>query len=360
MSAARSVALSLGVAVVLSASASVADTASVADQMTAAAVTLRDSLSGDDLDDASYAFDDDERFDLRLAPFFLEGLELADMNEASAARLGDLLEASMGPVGRKKADAIRHLEDEVVRMEDENAWHIALVARITGVRGDDAYFFSLYGDPASGDRWGYRFDGHHLSANFTVVGDDVSPTPLFLGAQPREIPEDGLGPAGLRVLADEEDTARALYQSLDADQRAQATLPLELDRDLFIGSGDRVDPAAPVGIAGADLLAEQAKLLDALLEAYLQNVAGPVAARERARIDAAGRDEIRFAWAGSTTPGEEIYYRLQGPTLLIEFDNTVDDADHIHALWRDPSGDFGRDLLRQHHEAAHASQASKE
>ncbi len=202
----------------------VPSTGPVAKEMTAAATSLLESLPSADRDEASYPFDDGERFDLRLAPFFLDGMELADMNEPAASRLGDLLEASLGPVGRQKADAIRALEDEVVRMEEENAWHIALFARIAGVRGEGAYFLSTYGDPSADDRWGYRFDGHHLSVNFTVVGDDVSSTPLFLGAQPREIPEGGLGPAGLRVLAEEEDTARALYESLDSEQRVTATL----------------------------------------------------------------------------------------------------------------------------------------
>lgn len=192
--------------------------------------------------------------------------------------------------------------------------------------------------------------------NMTIVGDDVSATPFFLGAQPRTIPEGGVGgPVGLRVLAEEEDRARALYESLDASQRTRATLERKLGRGLFVGDGERVASDLPrVGIPAADLTAEQRELLDALLETYLQNVADPVAARERDEIDAAGRDAIHFAWAGPTTPGEQIYYRIHGPTLLIEFDDTVG-GEHIHALWRDPGGDFGDDLLGQHYEAAHGS-----
>ena len=321
-------------------------------EISSAADALHDSLSADQAREATYEFDDEERFDLRLAPFFLDGLALADMNEASKAHVGALLEASLGPVGRKKADQIRALEDEVLRQEEGTL--LGWFAGLAGVRGDEAYFLSLYGDPAGTTPWGYRWDGHHLSVNFTVVGDRVSPTPLFLGAQPRTIPPGGIGPEGLRVLAAEEDTARALYEALDEGQRAIATLPLETGRGAFLG-GDRIDPdQPPKGIAAAELSAEQRELLDAVLEAYLQNVAPSIAARERARIDAAGREALHFAWAGSTTPGAEIYYRLHGPTVLIEFDNTVDDAEHIHTLWRDPSGDFGADLLRHHHDVAHA------
>ncbi len=321
-------------------------------EISSAAGALHDSLPADQAREAAYDFDDEERFDLRLAPFFLEGLALAQMNETSKARVGDLLEASLGPVGRKKADQIRGLEDEVLRQEEGTL--LGWFAGLAGIRGDEAYFLSLYGDPAGTDPWGYRFDGHHLSINFTVVGDHVSPTPLFLGAQPRAIPAGGIGPAGLRVLAAEEDAARALYEALDERQRATATLPLQIGRGAFLG-GDRIDPDdAPKGIAASGLTSEQRVLLDAVLEAYLQNVAPSIAARERARIDAAGREALHFAWAGSTTPGAEVYYRLHGPTVLIEFDNTVDDAEHIHTLWRDPSGDFGADLLRSHHDAAHA------
>lgn len=326
----------------------------VAGAMASMASALRASLPAADREDASYAFEDSERFDLRLAPFGLEGLEMERMSPTTKEHLGGLLEASLGPVGRRKADEIRALEPEVVRQEP---WYMRAFTGLLGIRGAEAYFLSFFGRPEEPGPWGYRFDGHHLSANMTVVGDHVSATPLFLGAQPREVPEGGIGPVGRRVLAEEEDRARALYVSLDETQHAKATVDLEEGRGLFVGGdGERVDPdLPPIGVAVAELTAAQSDLVDQLLEVYFGNVAEPIAARERARADAAGRAGIHFAWAGSTTPGEEIYYRLHGPTLLIEFDNTVDDANHIHTLWRDPSGDFGRDLLRDHHAAAHAN-----
>lgn len=342
-------------------SSAFAEDGSVGERITVAAQGLRRSLSADALESADYPFDDAERLDLRLAPFLLDGVSLRDMSPAAASGVGELLEASLGPRGHEKAEEIRALEGEVVRIEREEAYFTYLFAEMAGIRGRDLYFLTFYGDPAAASPWGYRFDGHHLSVNFTVVGDDVSPTPLFLGAQPREVPPGGALAAGLRVLAEEEDTARALYESLDEEQRARATLPLELGRDLFVGSGDRVDPdLPPVGIPRSRLSSEQKALMDAILEAYLGNVAAPAADRERERIDAAGRDALHFAWAGPTTPGEMIYYRLHGPTVLIEFDNTVDDAEHIHTLWRDPSGDFGADLLRRHHRASHATATAKE
>ncbi|MDG2008279.1 MAG: DUF3500 domain-containing protein [Candidatus Binatia bacterium] len=318
--------------------------------MTSAAKTLQESLPTDQREQASYKFADTERYDLRLAPFLLEGLEMADMSDPSQAKLTELLSASLGTTGLRKADEVRALEAEVKRQE---AWYRTVAIGLFGEGGDKAYFLSLYGDPVHDQPWGYRFDGHHLSLNFTTLEGGVSPTPFFLGAEPRSIPQGGVGgPVGLRVLADEEDRARELYESLDDLQREKATLALQLDRGLFVGSGERVDPNLPrVGIAGADLGDAQKKRLMALLETYFGNVAPGLAAREKARLEAAGIDSVHFSWAGSTTPGAEMYYRVHGPTVLIEFDNTTGDGEHIHTLWRDPTRDFGRDLLRQHYES---------
>ena len=332
-----------------------AETEAMARAMTSAARNLQESLPAEQREQASYKFADPERFDLRLAPFLLEGLEMADMSAPSQARLTDLLAASLGTTGLRKANEVRALEDEVLRQE---AWYRKIAIGLFGDAGDKAYFLSIYGQPAMNQPWGYRFDGHHLSLNFTTATGAVSPTPFFLGAEPRTIPEDGIGgPVGLRVLADEEDRARELYESLDGTEREKATLELQLDRGLFVGSGERVDPnLSPVGIAGADLNEDQKKRLMDLVETYFGNVAPALAASQKARLEAAGIDSLHFAWAGSTTPGAEIYYRVHGPTVLIEFDNTMDDAEHIHTLWRDPTQDFGRDLLRDHYASDHHKQ----
>ena len=318
--------------------------------MTSAAKTLQASLPAEQREQASYKFEDPERYDLRLAPFLLEGLEMADMSDPSQAKLNELLAASLGTTGLRKADEVRALEAEVKRQE---AWYRKIAIGLFGDGGDKAYFLSIYGEPSADNPWGYRFDGHHLSLNFTTLEGGVSPTPFFLGAEPRSIPQGGVGgPVGLRVLADEEDRARELYESLDDAQREKATLALQPARGLFVGSGERVDPdLSPAGIAAADLNEDQKRRLMVLLETYFGNVAPALAARERARLEAARIDSIHFAWAGATTPGAEIYYRVHGPTVLIEFDNTMDDGEHIHTLWRDPTRDFGRDLLRQHYES---------
>jgi hypothetical protein len=320
----------------------------MAAEMGRAGAALAGSLAAEDQSAVFHSFDDEERFDLRLAPFFLDGVAVEDFGPPTRENLEALLRASLGPVGARRVEEIRALEDEILARQREAGWLRDTFARLAGVWGRDVYYLTLYGEPSSPAPWGYRFDGHHVSLNFTVVGERVSGTPLFLGAEPRE------NAAGVQVLGRQEDLARALYLSLDSSLRARATLPFGGDRGLFVGEGERIETSGePVGIARAELGSAQQALFDDLLESYFENVAAPIAARERARVAEAGRDRVHFAWAGDAEPGRPMYYRLQGPTLLIEFDNTEEDADHIHTLWRDGEGDFGRDLLSRHHAQHH-------
>ncbi len=338
--------------------AAVALRAAPADELSRAVAAWVASLDAGQRDAALYAFDDDERFDLRLAPFGLEGLRRDAMSEAQWQAWLDALGTTLSADGRRKVETIIGLEREV-RRRDRDSWLGTLFGRF--VHGEERYFASVYGAPGDGAPWGLRFDGHHVSLDWTAAGGDVpSVTPLFLGGEPREVPPDGEWP-GLRVLAAEEDAGIALWSALDAEQRAAAELPFEpasglgsATRPLFVGEGARVERPEPRGIARAALDAEQRGMLDALVDVYYANFAVPVVAERRAAIDAAGRDAIHFAWAGSLLPGEPGYYRVQGPTFLIEFDNTTEAADHVHAILREFDGDFGRDRLAEHYAAEHA------
>ena len=259
--------------------------------------------------------------------------------------------------GRRKVETIMSLEREVRELDRESL----LGGWLGGFfRGEHRYFASLYGAPVAGEPWGLRFDGHHVSLNWTVPrAGAVSVTPLFLGGQPREVPA-GLERAGLRVLSEEEDRGFALWSALRSEQRTAAQIEFEsasgfgaMRRPLFLGEGPQVSPPAPRGIARADLDPAQQAALDALIESYYGNFSDAIAAEGLAAIDAAGRDAIHFAWAGSLRPGEPGYYRVSGPTFLIEFDNTAETADHVHAILREFAGDFGRDLLALHYEREH-------
>ena len=170
--------------------------------------------------------------------------------------------------------------------------------------------------------------------------------PAFAGANPAEVRE---GPhQGLRVLGQREDAGRALVQSLDADQLEQAMIAAEAPRDIVTGAESDIDPLSPEGIAVSALSEDQRGLLIDLVDVYLGMMSEGLASERGRRIGAAGIDEITFGWAGGLEAGQPHYYRVQGPTFLIEYDNTQNGANHIHSVWRDFDGDFGRDLLREH------------
>lgn len=310
---------------------------------------------------ALYDFGDAERFDLHLAPLFLEGLRGDRMDEARWQGVRSLLAAGLSDAGLAKVETVMGLEVEVERRDREVG---GLRSLLRFIRDPRRYYVALFGVPREDAPFGVRVEGHHLSLNWTVVpGGEVSVTPFFLGSEPRELPFGSLR-AGLRALPEEEDQARALYRSLTPAQRERATLPLTLarrflgaERPLFVGEGRQVAPPTPVGVARADLDPAQRDALDALIHLYLATFAAPIAEARWAAIRAAGLDPIRFAWAGSEAPDQPSYYRVQGPGFLIEFDDTVPEADHVHAIYREFEGDFGRDLLREHYARAHVGSA---
>jgi hypothetical protein len=219
------------------------------------------------------------------------------------------------------------------------------------VRDPELYYFSIFGTPSPAAPWGFRAEGHHLSLNFTLVRDTLIATaPAFFGANPAEVRSGAR--QGLRALADEEDIGREVVLALDERQRARALISAAAPRDIVTGNAARVEPLSPIGIRVTELRPEQAAILVRLLEVYLGRMAEPLAARRRAALEGTDFAEVAFAWAGSTRPGEAHYYRIQGPSFLVEYDNTQNDVNHIHTVWRDFDGDFGRDLLREHYRSA--------
>src|SRR5204863_388249 len=165
------------------------------------------------------------------------------------------------------------------------------------------------------------------------------PTETF----PREGPKKGL-----RILGPEEDAARALLQSLDASQRTKAILDAKAPNDMLTVAKVDISPLSPTGLAAEAMTAAQRDLLMKLIDVYTGYMAPDIAADREARLRKAGVEKIGFAWAGETERGKKHYYRIQGPTFLVEYDNTQNDGNHIHSVWRDFDGDFGRDLLREH------------
>lgn len=337
--------LSLASAVVVpSAGADAIGSTTLVTQMAEAAQTLLASLTEEQRAKALFLFDDTERFDWHYVPRGRSGLPLKVMNEDQRRLAHRFLEAGLSKEGYWKAASIMELERVLREIETWN-W-----------LGRDPvnYYFSFFGQPSETGTWGWRVEGHHLSLNMTVVaGRLLADAPRFLGANPAEVSSGAL--AGMRVLRNEEDLARALARSLDDRQRSQAIFKDGAFRDIVTGSSTAVEPMQPEGIRAADLTKLQRERLMALIEVYASAMPEDIARPRMKRVQAAGVDNLYFGWAGSLAPGEPHYYRIQGPDFLIEYDNVQNEANHIHTVWRDFDGDFGRDLLRDHYRKAHAS-----
>jgi hypothetical protein len=274
-----------------------------------------------------------------------KGLTLNEMTDAQRKLAYALLQSGLSQRGYLTATQVIELETTLKAIEDQRAGQPQSGNRL--VRDPGRYFVSVFGTPAARGRWGWRVEGHHVSLHFTVIdGAVVASTPSFFGSNPAEV---RTGPrAGLRVLAPEEDAARALLLALDTKQRATAVIAQAAPEDILTVNKSLVDPLAPGGLSAADMTTEQRKLLMTVIDAYASLMAPDLAAARLAAIRKSGIDKVGFAWAGEAERGKKHYYRVQGPTFLIEYDNTQDDANHIHSVWRDFAGDFGRDVLREH------------
>ena len=217
------------------------------------------------------------------------------------------------------------------------------------IRDPGLYYFSVFGEPSTKTAWGWRVEGHHVSFRFAVDGAKmtVATTPNFLGANPARVP-DGAPNPGLRALALQEDTARALMQSMTPAQCSVALVSGTPIGDVGSGTRLKVDPANPLGIPAAEMTPAQRDLLMKLLESYTNVMAADIAADRVNKIKAAGIEKITFAWSGSSEPRQPYFYQVQGPTFVLEHNNTQNNANHIHSVWRDYNGDFGRDLLAEH------------
>ena len=313
------------------------DAATPTDAMAAAAKTFLAGLDGDARGKAQFAFDAEERFNWFFVPRPRAGLPLKAMSAPQQRTALDLLRAGLSEKGYTKAEAIRALEPILAEIENNP------------VRRDpELYYVTIFGEPSPTGTWGWRFEGHHISLNWTIVrGSSIASTPQFFGSNPAEVRS---GPRrGFRALAAEEDLARALLGSFTEGQRAQAVISTAAPDDILTTNTRKAAIQEDRGIAFRDLSQEQRGLLLAIIEEYAGAQPKAVAEQRLERLRGAGLDAVRFAWMGGLNRGERHYYRLQGPTFLIEYDNTQNDANHIHAVWRDFNGDFGIDLLEEHY-----------
>lgn len=262
-------------------------------------------------------------------------------------RLADaLLAAGLSQAGFAKVMAVQTLE-EILRLLEKDT---------TGNRDIDKYYYSIFGTPSLEGTWGFRVEGHHVSLNFTFKeGRLISASPTFLGANPHRVLAGQY--QGMRVLAEEEDLARALVRSLDARQLGKAVVAEVAYPDVLTKADSRARlEGQPSGLPASDMTAAQLDRLMVLIREYANNLPGEVAERRMQKARRTAPDQLFFAWAGSVQPGAGEYYRVQAPSFLIEYDNTQNNNNHSHSVWRDFDGDFGRDLLAWHYQLHHPLQ----
>lgn len=302
--------------------------------------TLQASLNDDQKAVLLLPVNDEARVGWSYFPGDRKGLRLGDLDPRQRTRVMDLIRGLLSGTGFAKAEQIRKLEN-VLRTMENNA-----------DRDPDRYFLTVFGEPSETEFWGVRWEGHHLSLNWSIHGGEIiSSSPQFLGSNPAIVPK-GVPMAGERVLRTEEELPRSLIRSLTDPQRAVALLSRRAPAEILTRMDPAASPLPEEGIRFAELKDGQQGLLMQIIEQYASTQTPFVAKQRLEKLKAAGLDDVRFYWIGSIRKGEGHYYRIQGPTFLIEYDNTQNDANHIHTVWRDFDGDFGRDVLKEHYQAA--------
>lgn len=308
----------------------------------AKAMAFVNALTANQKQKAVFAFDEMSRYDWNYLPASTNprtGIAIRELDTVQQLKFYTLLEAYLSNHGYTRTKTIMSFEYLLKELEPNNP------SRIPG-----NYFVAVYGNPGKDSTWGWKFSGHHVALNFTIIHNQLAFAPFFFGSNPGEVKA---GPQkGLRVMKDEEDLGFELVNALTPAQKQAAIFQLEAFSDIVTANTVKVEPLEAVGISAKDLSHDQAMILHKLIVVYLSSMPSAIANSRMKKLTAEDIDAIRFGWAGSLSPGKPHYYRVQGKTFLIEFDNTQNNANHIHTVWRDFNGDFGRDLLRDHYRTA--------
>ncbi|MGH9578794.1 MAG: DUF3500 domain-containing protein, partial [Terriglobales bacterium] len=286
---------------------------------------------------AKLPFETEERFNWHFIPKPRAGLALKKMSSAQQKAALHLLEAGLSEKGYSKAETIRALERVLAEIEKDAV-----------LRDPELYYVTIFGEPFDSGTWGWRYEGHHISLNWTLVeGRSIASSPQFLGANPAQVKDGAM--KGTRALHAEEDLGRELVKALGDAQRKEAIIGSSAPQDIFTGHSRKAVLKEEKGLAWSAMTKQQQALLLLLVEEHAGAQPKELARARLDRIRKAGMEHVRFAWMGGIEKGDRHYYRVQGPTFLIEYDNTQDDGNHIHSVWRDFNGDWGEDLLAQHY-----------
>jgi Protein of unknown function (DUF3500) len=288
---------------------------------------------------ALFSFDEMNRYEWHYLPATMvvrHGIGVKDLDSTQKLHLYNLLRAYLSEEGYARTRHIMDFEYLLKELEPENTNRIP-----------ENYYTAIYGLPGKDSVWGWKFSGHHVALNFTIVNNQLAFAPFFFGVYPATVKD---GPKkGMRIIKDEEDLGFELVNSFAPAQKQKALFQLKAFSDIVTTNAGQVGPLQPVGILARDMTTAQKTILNKLIVAYLLAMPQAIAKIRMQKIATEDINTIRFGWAGGTEPGKPHYYRIQGNTFLIEFDNTQSNANHIHTVWRDFKGDFGADLLKEHY-----------
>lgn len=305
-----------------------------------ATMAFLNSLNAGQKHKALLPFEDSTRTTWHFLPASMwerPGIPLKELTKEQKTLLYKLLSTFLSETGHNKILKIIDLENVLLELSGD-----------TIMRDPERYYTVFYGNPEEENLWAWSFEGHHISLNFTITNDKTSMTPRFLGANPAIVKEGKQ--KGRRTLANEDDLGIKLINSMSEEQKQKAIFQKQAFQEIVTKNDTKVTPLKPVGIKMAELLGVQKSILLSLIDEYLKTMPTELATERMAGFEKEELDEIYFGWAGALRLGQPHYYRIQGKSFLIEFDNTQNNANHIHTVWRDFDGDFGEDLIKAHYQ----------
>ena len=305
----------------------------------ALATDLLNSLSDSQKEVVSFALEDPAKTRWHYLPhssFKREGLPLSDMTPIQVQKTYALLEAYLSESGYDQMEQIIDLEN-----------YLAVVEKNPAKRDPTKYYLAVYGNPHQDSLWAWSFEGHHVSLNFTVSPDKITFAPAFWGSNPGIVPD---GPEkGKIVLRKDHDWGLELIQSLSPKQLIQTLVSSQTYGEILTSNQAAVEFIPNNGISYGQLNRGQKKQLKEIIYLHLDRMEKAVSQKARQLLDEENWNNITFSWAGKIEKLKAHYYRIQGQNFLIEYDNSQNKANHIHVVWREFKGDFGKDLIREHY-----------
>lgn len=307
------------------------------------AIAFVNSLSSEQKQKALFDFEQMNRYEWHFFPASMVprvGIAIKDLNTSQKDQFYKLLKSFLSSRGYNRTRDIMSFEYILRELEPTNPNRIP-----------ENYYAAFYGSPERDSIWGWKYSGHHVDLNFTIVNGKLAFAPFFFGVNPGEVKQ---GPKkGIRLIKEEEDLGFELIGSFNQEQKQKAIFQLKAFTEIVTSNAQKVAPLGDVGIEAGEMSQGQKTLLNKLIQVYLSSMPPEIARLRMQRVISEDMETIKFGWAGSTIIKEPHYYRIQGKTFLIEFDNTQNNANHIHTVWRDFNGDFGADLLREHYLHSH-------